>query len=180
MSRIALLLLALLVVGGCSGSDATAPGSRGLHPNVGATTDRSPSSERHVVEIAYEKWITTYPAMAGNTSYGPGTFTGTILSRVPSADGVIIHLEAEYVITDPQKRGHSFTALIEGDESLATQSALLTGVVTDGWMKGAPVTVNFRIIAPCDVIGRTGTCFRGTIRVQRQKRHESEGTRRIE
>jgi hypothetical protein len=174
MSRIALAFLALAVAGGCSANDATAPSSRGMYPNVGASADRSSSSDRHVVEVAYEKWITTYPSMAGNTSYGPGTFSGTILSRVVSADGVIIHLVAEYVVTDPQKRGHSFAALIEGDESLATQSALLTGVVTGGWMKGAPVEVQFQIIAPCDVIGRTGTCFRGTIRVQRQKHHESD------
>jgi hypothetical protein len=87
-------------------------------------------------------------------------------------------LQAEYVVTDPHRRGHSFTAIVEGDESLTTQSALLTGVVIDGWMRGAPVVVNFRIIAPCDVIGRTGTCFRGTIRLERQKHRDADGEQR--
>lgn len=173
MSRIALPMLALLVAAGCNGSDATSPTSRDAQPGIRpsadlSSTDDQPSHGRSSLRIKFEKWFTTYPLMTGNTSYGDGTFSGKILSRTVSADGVIVHLRALYTVTD--RKGRWFTAQIEGDEDLSTKLAVLEGVVTDGWMVGTPVHVTFEIITPCALAtgpSVVGTCFQGIIRLKK-------------
>ena len=159
MNRMALPLLALLAAGGCSGSDATGPTSH----DAGQS-----SPEAAVVGLSFEKWFTTYPAMTGNTSYGDATFAGTILQRTAFANGVIVQLQALYRVTDPSG-SHSFAALIAGTENLVTATAVLNGVITEGWRVGARVHVTFEIIRPCALaIGPSsiGVCFQGTIRIQ--------------
>ena len=175
ISRLAFPLLAVLVAGGCSGRDATAPSGHDMQLEISSREDQS--SSEAPVKVAFEKWFTTYPTMTGNTSYGPGTFAGTILLRTLSPDGFIVHLRALYMVSDPSERDHSFTALIEGDQNLQTSKAVLNGVVTEGWMTGARVRVTFRVITPCALaIGPSGkgTCFQGTIRVRPQERDDGE------
>jgi hypothetical protein len=155
--RIAFPLLSLLVAGGCSGSDATGPMSHDA---------AQLSAEAAVIEITFEKWFTTFPAMTGNTGFGAGTFAGTILERTAFDNGVIVQLQALYRVTDPS---HSFTALIQGTQNLETATAVLNGVITEGWMVGARVHVTFQRITPCALaIGPSapGVCFQGTIRIQ--------------
>jgi len=180
-SRMALALLASLVVAGCSGTDATSPTRRDLRPHLDPSVDRSSadadpewkehsSHDRSSLRIKFEKWFTTSPNMVGNTSYGPGTFSGKIIGRSVSADGNIVHLKALYTVTD--RRGRSFTAQIEGDENLTTRDAVLDGEVIEGRLLGAAVHVTFDIITPCAMaVGPSviGTCFQGIIRVRRQK-----------
>ena len=162
MYRIAFPMLALLVAGGCNESAVVDPRSQDMLPGVRLSVGES--REAGVTEFAFEKWFTTYPAMTGNTSLGPGTFAGTIRSRIPFDNGVIVQLEALYQVTDPSG-SHSFTALIQGTENLETLTAVLNGVITDGWRIGARVHVTFDVIAPCPIHNRA-TCFQGTIRVQ--------------
>jgi len=140
-------------------SDTTAPKDEATTVNPSAAP----------VVLTFTKWFTTYPAMTGNIpSYGDGTFAGTILKRTAFDNGVIVQLEARYMVTDPSG-SHSFTALIQGTENLVTANAVLNGVVTEGWMVGARVHVTFQIITPCALA--TGpsvpnVCFQGTIRIQ--------------
>jgi hypothetical protein len=158
MSRIAFPLLALLMATGCSGSDVTDPMSR----EAGQLSAEAP------VEVTFVKWFTTYPTMTGNTSYGAGTFAGTILERTAFDNGVIVQLQAVYRVTDPIG-SHSFAALIQGTQNLETLKAVLNGVITEGWMVGARVHVTFQRITPCALaIGPSapGVCFQGTIRIQ--------------
>jgi hypothetical protein len=103
--------------------------------------------------------------MSGNTEYGDGTFAGRILSRTAFDNGVIVQLQARYVVTDPTGAGHSFTAVIQGTENLVTSEAVLNGVITEGWMIGAQVHVTFQVITPCQ-LGTHNVCFQGTIRIQ--------------
>ena len=162
MFRIAVPLMVLIVAVGCSGRDATAPTSPDVRPAVRVSADQS--SPEAPVEFAFEKWFTTPPAMTGNTSLGTGTFAGKILKRTAFANGVIVQLQALYMVTDPSG-SRSFTALIEGTENLVTSTAVLNGVVTDGWMVGARVHVTFQVITPCE-FGTRNQCFQGTIRIQ--------------
>jgi hypothetical protein len=163
MSRIVFSLLVMLAVA-CGGRDATGPASHDVRPAVRLGPSES-AAQTGVIQIDYTKWITSYPAMAGNTDYGDGTFAGTILSRTAFDNGVIVKLEARYVVTDPTGAGHSFTAVIQGTENLVTSEAVLNGVVTEGWMIGAQVHVKFQIITPCQ-FGTRNVCFQGTIRIQ--------------
>ena len=166
MSRFALSLLTLLVASGCSAGDVTDPLSQEMKPGVRVSADQS-SPDESVVEITFTKWITAYPAMAGFTSYGPGTYAGKLLSRVPFDNGVIVQLQALYMITEPSG-DRSFTAVIEGTENLVTQRAVLNGVITEGWRTGAHVHVTFDVITPCQ-FGTRNTCFQGTIRIGPQE-----------
>lgn len=162
--RIALRLLALLVLGsGCSGIGVTDPQRKDTRGITGSSdVESAPPAE--VTEFTFEKWFTVYPAMTGNTSLGNGTFAGQIVSRTAFANGVIVQLEAVYQVTDPSGN-QSFTAHIQGTENLETMTAVLNGVITDGWRAGSRVHVTFDVIAPCPVHNRA-TCFQGTIRVQ--------------
>jgi hypothetical protein len=166
MTRFAIAVLTLLVAAGCSGSDATAPNGA-VQPAARASADKA-SSDASVVEFNYEKWFTTYPAMTGNTDFGPGTFSGRVLSRVPFDNGNIVQLEAIYNVTDPSGE-RSFTAHIEGKTNVNIQTAVLNGVVTDGWRAGSRVHVTFDIVTGCALaVGPSvvGVCYQGTIRVQ--------------
>jgi hypothetical protein len=166
MSRFNVALLALAAAVGCGGPDAIAPSRGALSPSVDASAHRTDSPSRHV--LTYEKWIAGLPEMKGNVNGVPGAFTGTVLQRDVSADPLIIHLVARYVITEPERDGPSFTAVVEGIQNLHTKTAVLRGFVTDGWRTGTPVLVNFDVLNPCTVSSAptgTATCFRGTIRV---------------
>jgi hypothetical protein len=179
MIRTNLALLALLVAAGCDGGETTGPSTSGLRPAPGPAADRFAAEPRSIA-VPYEKWITTFPAMAGNADGVNGAFTGTILQRVVSTDGTIVHLRAEYVIDNTRRRGHSFTAVVEGDQNLVTRTAVLTGVVTDGWKKGAPVLVNFDVLSPCTVAtapAAAKTCFKGTIYIERESEDDPDHDR---
>jgi len=154
---VATAIVASVLTTACS--DLTAPKNEATTVN---------SSAAAPVEVTFIKWFTTFPAMTGNTSFGAGTFAGTILERTAFDNGVMVQLRALYRVTDPSG-SHSFAALIEGTQNLETLTAVLNGVVTEGWMVGARVHVTFQRITPCALaIGPSvpGVCFQGTIRVQ--------------
>jgi hypothetical protein len=116
------------------------------------------------VEVRFTKWVTAFPDMAGFTEGGvDGTFEGEVLLRTPFDNGVIVQLNARYHVIDPTGL-HSFTAIIQGTQNNQTRSAVLNGVVTEGWLVGSQVHVEFDVITPC-AFGSRNTCFRGTIRV---------------
>lgn len=115
-----------------------------------------------IVEVTFTKWITTFPGMAGFTGGDVvGTYAGEVLSRTPFDNGVIVQLKARYEVTDPSGL-HSFKTIIEGKSANGT--AVLNGVVTEGWMIGARTQVTFETITPCQ-FGTGNVCFQGTIRI---------------
>ena len=90
-----------------------------------------------------------------------GSYAGEILSRTPFDNGVVVQLEARYEVTDPGGL-RSFKTIIQGKSANGT--AVLNGVVTEGWMLGAQTHVTFETITPCE-FGTRNVCFRGTIRI---------------
>lgn len=125
------------------------------------------------VEVTFTKWGTgiplpTHTGIAGGDV--PGTFAGTVLSRDPFENGVVVKLEARYEVTGANP-AHSFVALIEGTLNNQTRKAVLNGTVTSGWNVGAQVQVTFDVIVPpagasCVPQAPVNrTCFQGIIRV---------------
>jgi hypothetical protein len=178
MSRIAVSLLALLVATGCSGRDATGPTSSPTAPLTPANiTAQRAQTEKHgrLVEVTYTKWFPsldlTSLLMTGFTGGDVvGTFAGEVLVRTPLPTG-IVQLTARYEVI-AQRRGHSFTAIIQGEQD-ATGHAVLDGVVTAGWMIGQPVHVVFQRFAPCVYATRpapANSCFQGSISITRGHR----------
>ena len=141
-----------------------------LHVSPAVAGDQLDSNRP--AEIAFTKWITTYPLMEGFVEGDLArAFVGEVLQRQvsvnPNLNG-IIRLEAIYEVQDGDR---SFTALIRGGTDAVTGAAILDGVVLAGWRTGAAVHVEFDTIP-----GATGcvgaplntNCFQGTIRVGRE------------
>ena len=152
----------------CS-SQAVSPTSPSGVAGVGA---QAQASGRDPVEVTFTKWGTGFPGALTGVTGGdvPGTFAGTVLSRVPFDNGTIVQLEAQYEVTgaDP---AHSFVAHLEGKQNNQPLQAVLNGTVIDGWLVGAQVQVTYDVIDP-----PAGTscvpqapvnrrCFQGTIRI---------------
>jgi hypothetical protein len=138
-------------------SDMTAPKNN---------TPVNPSSATPHIEVTFTKWFTTFPDMTGFTGGDvAGSFAGQVLSVSPLDNGVIVQLQARYEVIDPSG-SHSFKALIQGKQNNQTGTAVLNGVITEGWLIGSHVHVTFQVITPCQ-FGTGNVCFQGTIRIQR-------------
>lgn len=119
--------------------------------------------DRAAAENTFTKWITTFPAMAGvvGGDVGAGAFAGEILTYTPGntpTDPTVI--EALYHFNGSR---HSFTAAVHVEQT--GLSAVVTGVVTDGWLRGNPVRGQYTQISCAE--SPNGTCFRGTLDVLR-------------
>ena len=114
-------------------------------------------------ENTFTKWITTFPAMAGvvGGDVGAGTYAGEVLKYTPGTTTVI---EALYHFNGSKR---SFTALVHVEQT--GLKAKITGVVTDGWLKGHQVKGKYTQISCTAAPG--GTCFRGTLKILRGGRH---------
>jgi hypothetical protein len=122
------------------------------------------------VTVSFEKYVTTFPAMAGTVVCGDdtaGVFAGTINDFSPTPGGHIFHIDATYgfICADSD---FSFTAHVSVTQNNQTHRAALNGVVTDGWLKGAQVHGEFQVVSgPCP----GGTCIPGTLRIMLGSAH---------
>jgi hypothetical protein len=116
-----------------------------------------------IVELTYTVWFS--PAMTGVVGGDfTGTFGGAVLSRTPIPNTPIAHLKVLYVISDANDPAHSFTAIVEGDHNKMTNSTVLNGVVTGGWLAGEQAHSQFQTISGCP--GKpSGPCSQGTLRL---------------
>ncbi len=114
-------------------------------------------------ENTFTKWLTDYPAMTGvvGGDVGTGTYAGEILKYTPGATTVI---EALYHFNGSR---HSFTALVHVEQTgdVPGSKAAISGVVTDGWLKGSPVKGKYTQITCSQA--PNGTCFQGTLDIVR-------------
>lgn len=117
-------------------------------------------------ENTFTKYISAYPAMAGvvGGDVGPGTYAGEALSLDVTATGLVI--DAVY---DFEGSTHSFTALVHVVQTGFTDgsTAVITGRVTSGWLKGNEVSGAYTQITCEQTPGVFGTCFRGSLDVLR-------------
>jgi hypothetical protein len=104
----------------------------------------------------FTKWVTTPPNMAGivGGAAGDGTYAGEVLMMTTGPTTVI---EALYHF---KGAAHSFTVLMHVEQT--GLKAVLTGVVTEGWMKGSPVKGEFTQITSPKAPG-DGTAYQGTV-----------------
>ena len=106
----------------------------------------------------FTKYVAAYPIMAGvvGGDVGNGTYAGEILKYTPGATTVI---EALYHFDGSR---HTFTALVHVEQT--GLKAVITGVVTDGWLKGHQVKGRYTQISCSQA--PDGTCFRGTLDIR--------------
>jgi hypothetical protein len=128
----------------------------------------------HNVEVIFTKWVTSpgdgNPVlfnMAGVVSgdVGGGQYVGEVLELTPTEATTTI--KALYHLNGG---AHQLTAQLTVVQDNQAGTAVLKGVVTDGWMKGAQVRGTYQVIAPCGILnaqnGAFGDiCFQGTLRI---------------
>jgi hypothetical protein len=119
----------------------------------------------------FTKWVTdaTAGTMVGvvGGEVGPGTYAGQILAY--NDDGTTTTIHATYQVIGSK---HDFTADVNVTQSNAAGTAVITGSVTDGWLKGASVTGEYKVLAVCNMPtpnNAYGTvCFKGTLHLTKK------------
>ena len=106
-------------------------------------------------QSTFTKWVTTAPTMAGvvGGACGSGVYAGEILKYTEGPTTVI---EALYHFNGSM---HVFSALVHVEQT--GLKAVISGVVTEGWMKGNPVKGEYTQIATKQ--SPNGTAFQGTL-----------------
>jgi len=139
---------------------------------LGAGTALADSGRHHVdAQSTFTKWITAFPNQPGDVAdmvgvvggaVGKGTYAGEILKFTP---GTVSVIEALYHFTGSR---HAFSALVHIEQTGATpgSKAVISGVVTDGWLKGSPVAGKYTQIT-CNPAPTITTCYQGTLDILR-------------
>jgi hypothetical protein len=121
-------------------------------------------------DVTFTKWITQATAfpfdMKGvvGGDVGAGTYTGEVLTLVD--DGTTTKIHALYHINGGTQ---SLTADVLITQTDATGAAVITGVVTTGYLKDSRVTGGYETLPVCNiatpgsVIGTV--CFHGTLHI---------------
>lgn len=120
-------------------------------------------SENRDADNVFTKWITAYPAMAGfvGGDVGTGTYRGEAITMTVTDTG--LNIDAWYHFNGSV---HSFTArVLVVQTGFATgATAVITGQVTDGWLKGNQVEGQYTAIT-CDQ--SPAGCYQGTLDILR-------------
>jgi hypothetical protein len=134
---------------------------------AGGPAQRAGDKDQRDVEIAFTKWVTGWPHMAGVVSgdVGSGLFAGEILNYLPTT--AITKIEALYHINGG---AHQLTAHVFVTQNNLKGTAAINGVVADGPLMGAKVHGEYQVINPCGIInaqnGSAGdVCFQGTLHI---------------
>jgi hypothetical protein len=114
-------------------------------------------------KVTFTKWVTAWPLMAwvAGGDVDDGSFAGEVLKYTY---GPVTTIEALYHVTGPK---HSFTALVHVEQT--GLKAVITGVVTDGWLKGHAVQGEYTQ-GPCGHDGITTDCYTGTLAIARDSK----------
>ena len=172
MKRIKNLTFAALAVAAFAALSAVGPTQLALADAHGV--------KGHTFDVTFTKWVTSLPAnppslagvsMAGvvGGDVGDGTFTGEVLSDDHSVPGFwLAHARYEF-----HGEKHSFIAdvhVIE-DDTTTPATAVVTGVITQGWLKGARLTGGYTVVpmspipTPGNVFGTL--CFQGALDIRK-------------
>ncbi len=143
--------------------------------SLGAGTALAAGGQDHRnAENTFTKWITgagpapLVASMAGfvGGDVGAGAFTGEVVTLIdlPAPDGRRV-IDAVYHFTGSR---HSFSADVHvvATGHAPGDTAVLTGRVTEGWLKGNLVEAGYTQIT-CDHDGINTTCFQGWLDILR-------------
>jgi len=153
--------LAITVVGSLPGASQARSGPGHVARSTGG------------LELTFKKWLAPgFPNLVGVVGGDiVGQFGGAVMQATPDASGRFLHLTAIYIVVAPDP-GLSFTARVEVVQDNKTNTAVLDGRVVDGNLKGAHVHGQYAVISCKEA--PSGTCFQGTISVQRSSQDSGD------
>jgi len=131
----------------------------------------------HTFNFTFTKWVTSLPAnppsMAGVSmegivggDVGNGVYAGVVLNDDLTQEPDYWIANAQYEFYGEK---HSFIADVHVTQNNNTGIGVITGVITQGWLKGAQLTGEYTVMDPCpiptpgNVFGTL--CFQGTLQV---------------
>ena len=140
---------------------------------AGAALAYNSDAKGHTFDNTFTKWVTTSPPAPGvianmvgvvGGDVGPGAYEGEVISV--NTVGNITSIEALYHFNGSK---HAFTANLKITQDESAGTAMITGDVTEGWLKGASVTGEYTVLAVCPLDtpdNAYGTlCFQGALHV---------------
>jgi hypothetical protein len=133
----------------------------------------------HTFNFTFTKWATSLPenppSLAGvlmegvvGGDVGRGVYAGKVISDDLTQEPDYWIANARYEFNGKK---HSFIAKVDVVQNNNTGTAVITGVITHGWLKGATVTGEYTVMPMCpiptpgNVFGTL--CFQGTLHVHR-------------
>lgn len=121
----------------------------------------SAAADSRNANSTFTKYISSWPEMAGvvGGDVGEGTYSGTILNYEPGDASTVI--DATYRFHGST---HSFVANVHVVQT--GLDAVITGLVTDGWLSGNQVRGQYRQIT-CNLSGSPTDCFQGSLDILR-------------
>lgn len=154
--RVAGLAAALVLVAG-----ATSASARTHHQSRHETGSG--------LSLTYTKWFAPgFPNMVGTVGGDVnGQFGGAVLRAMPDATGRFIRRSAIYIVVGPDP-SQSLTMRVDGVQDNQSGTAVLDGRVVDGYLWGAHVHAEYKVISNC-ARASGGDCFQGTIKVHRPR-----------
>jgi hypothetical protein len=137
--------------------------------NVDGNDIKDNEHNGHIFDNTFTKYVNNYPYMTGivGGDVGTGTYAGEVLKM--STVGYITSVEALYHFNG---RNHSFTAhvFVTENDAPGVGTAAITGRVTEGWLKGASVTGEYKVWGSCPIPtpgNQEGTqCYQGVLHLQ--------------
>ena len=140
---------------------------------LGAAMAAADSRDHRNAENTFTKWITAVPGvppvirnLAGivGGDVGDGTFAGEVLSV--TVTGTTKVLDATYHFSGSI---HAFSASVHVVQNglVNGSTAVITGRVTEGWLKDNLVSGEYTQISCEQAPGVFGTCFQGTLKILR-------------
>jgi hypothetical protein len=135
--------------------------------SLGAGVVAADGRDHRNAENTFTKWVTGLgvPPVVANMAgvvggdVGDGAFSGEVMTKTTTSTGAVI--DAFYHFNGSR---HSFTASVHVVQTGLT--AVITGRVTEGWLKGNLVEAGYTQIT-CDHDGINTTCFRGWLDILR-------------
>jgi hypothetical protein len=133
----------------------------------------------HTFDFTFTKWATSLPEIPGSLAgvlmegivggdVGNGRYAGEVISDDYLTQPGYWLANARYEFYGKK---HSFIADVNVVQNNTLGTAVITGVVTQGWLKGAQLTGEYTVMPVCPIAtpGNVfGTvCFQGTLHVHR-------------
>lgn len=164
----------VIIFSGCQKQDQSVPSSAISNKEnkvnkVEGNDIKDNKDNGHIFDVLFTKYISDYPFMSGvvGGDIGTGTYAGEVLSL--STVGYITNIEALYHMNG---KVHSFTAhvFVTENDAPGVGTAVITGHVTEGWLRGAKVTGEYKVWGVCPIPtpgNQEGTkCYQGAIHLQ--------------